>query len=192
MSWIVRGGDEVLAGKLAEIRPCLNEIQWPLLLGAEARTLGRGGTARVARAAGVSPDLVPALERLVDPQTRGDPEPPAVDGQSRRRAHRGRAPRRDQAAHHRRPRRLHRRPATALEGGAGQARRTDPAGHRGGAPAPAPVGGTKAEHRPRSAFKDGLDDVAGRGLVHGVVAGAGGDLDGLRGLCHIASTTAAR
>jgi hypothetical protein len=111
MSWIVRGGDEVLAGKLAEIRPYLNEIQWRLLLGAEARTLGRGGIARVARAAGVSPDtvgrgadelesgsvpagrvraagagrpraealdpdLVPALERLVDPETRGDPQSP--------------------------------------------------------------------------------------------------------------------
>jgi Rhodopirellula transposase DDE domain len=111
MSWIVRGGDEVLAGKLAEIRPHLNELQWRLLLGAEARALGRGGIGRVARAAGVSPDtvgrgareldsgavpagrvrapgagrpqaealnpeLVPALERLVDPDTRGDPESP--------------------------------------------------------------------------------------------------------------------
>jgi Rhodopirellula transposase DDE domain len=107
----VRDYDEVLAGKLAEIRPFLNERQWRLLLGAEARALGRGGIKRVARAAGVSPDtvgrgagelesgvapegrvraagagrprvedldpaVVAALDRLVDPETRGDPESP--------------------------------------------------------------------------------------------------------------------
>lgn len=107
----MRSDDEVLAGKLAEIRPFLNELQWRLLLGAEARALGWGGIKRVARAAGVSPDtvgrgagelesgvapegrvrvagagrprvedldpaVVAALDRLVDPETRGDPESP--------------------------------------------------------------------------------------------------------------------
>ena len=101
----------MLAGKLAEIRPFLNERQWRLLLGAEARALGWGGIKRVARVAGVSPDtvgrgagelesgvapesrvraagagrprvedvdpaVVAALDRLVDPETRGDPESP--------------------------------------------------------------------------------------------------------------------
>jgi transposase len=103
--------DEALAVKLAELRPHLDERQWRLLLGAEARALGRGGPAAVARAAGVSrstvdkgvselaagvepdgrvrrpgagrkrvedtdPELVAALEALVDPATRGDPESP--------------------------------------------------------------------------------------------------------------------
>ena len=107
----VRNDDDILAGKLAEIRPFLNERQWRLLLGAEARALGWGGIKRVARAAGVSPDtvgrgagelesgvspdgrvraagagrprvedvdpaVVSALDRLVDPGTRGDPESP--------------------------------------------------------------------------------------------------------------------
>lgn len=107
----MRDDDEVLAGKLAEIRPFLNERQWRLLLGAEARALGWGGIKRVARVAGVSPDtvgrgagelesgvapdgrvrvagagrprmedvdptVVAALDKLVDPETRGDPESP--------------------------------------------------------------------------------------------------------------------
>jgi hypothetical protein len=101
--------DEVLSGKLAEIRPFLDERQWRLLLGAEARALGEGGVSRVARAARVSrktvgrgaeelesgavphgrvraagagrprleevaPGVVEDLERLVAPETRGDPE----------------------------------------------------------------------------------------------------------------------
>ena len=100
-----------LAGRLAEIRPHLNERQWRLLLGAEARAIGRGGVKLVAKSAGASadtvsrgareleagiepdgrvrrtgagrpaveeadPGLVPALEALVDPETRGDPESP--------------------------------------------------------------------------------------------------------------------
>ncbi len=100
-----------LAGRLAEIRPHLDERQWRLLLGAEARAIGRGGVKMVARVAGASadtvsrgareleagiepdgrvrregagrravedadPDLVPALEALVDPESRGDPESP--------------------------------------------------------------------------------------------------------------------
>ena len=103
--------EEVLSGKLAELWPHLDERQRRLLLGAEARALGRGGAAAVARAAGVSrstvdrgvvelaagvvtdgrvrrpgagrklveehdPRLVAALEELVDPATRGDPESP--------------------------------------------------------------------------------------------------------------------
>jgi len=100
-----------LAGVLSEIRPHLNERQWRLLLGAEARAVGRGGIKLVARVAaasvdtvgrgareleaGIEPDgrvrhvgagrrsvedadpgLVPALEALVDPESRGDPESP--------------------------------------------------------------------------------------------------------------------
>ena len=100
-----------LAGVLSEIRPHLNERQWRLLLGAEARAVGRGGIKLVAGVAaasvdtvgrgareleaGIEPDgrvrhvgagrrsvedadpgLVPALEALVDPESRGDPESP--------------------------------------------------------------------------------------------------------------------
>ena len=43
---------------LAELRPHLNELQWRLLLGAQARSLGRGGIKRVALVAGVHPDTV--------------------------------------------------------------------------------------------------------------------------------------
>jgi hypothetical protein len=103
--------DEVLAAKFAVLLPQLDERQRRLLLGAEARALGRGGIARVAAAAGVSaptvtrglaevragatgdgrvrkpgggrkpltqtdPGLLPALEALVDPVTRGDPMSP--------------------------------------------------------------------------------------------------------------------
>ena len=46
--------DAVLAGKLRAVLPALNERQRRLVLAAEARALGRGGVARVARAAGVS------------------------------------------------------------------------------------------------------------------------------------------
>ncbi len=103
--------DEARLGqKLAALLPHLNERQRRLLLAAEAQALGRGGIARVARAAGVSrptiyrgladlaqpsstdrvrqvgggrkrrrdrdPALVAALEALVEPTTRGDPESP--------------------------------------------------------------------------------------------------------------------
>jgi len=47
-----------LAGRLAEIRPHLNERQWRLLLGAEARAIGRGGVKLVAGAVGASADTV--------------------------------------------------------------------------------------------------------------------------------------
>src|SRR5664279_5636846 len=46
--------DEKLAAKFAVLLPHLDERQRRLLLGAEARELGRGGIARVAAAAGVS------------------------------------------------------------------------------------------------------------------------------------------
>jgi transposase len=100
-----------LVGRLAEIKPHLDERQWRLLLGAEARAIGRGGIKWVANAVGVSADtvskgarelergvapdgrvrrkgagrpaleqadpaLVEALESLVDPESRGDPESP--------------------------------------------------------------------------------------------------------------------
>ena len=100
-----------LTGRLAEIRPHLDERQWRLLLGAEARAIGLGGVKLVAAAVGASadtvargareleagiepdgrvrrkgagrpavedadPGLVRALEALVDPESRGDPESP--------------------------------------------------------------------------------------------------------------------
>ena len=49
---------ERLAAKLAEIRPYLDERQWRLLLGAEARAIGRGGLKVVAGLAGASPNTV--------------------------------------------------------------------------------------------------------------------------------------
>jgi Rhodopirellula transposase DDE domain len=51
MSADVTGG---LAAKFAVMRPHLGERQWRLYLGSEARALGHGGIAAVARAAGVS------------------------------------------------------------------------------------------------------------------------------------------
>jgi Rhodopirellula transposase DDE domain len=100
-----------LAGRLTEIRPYLDERQWRLLLGAEARAVGRGGVKLVSGAVGASADtvsrgarelehgvepdgrvrrkgagrppveeadpaLLPALEALVDPGSRGDPDSP--------------------------------------------------------------------------------------------------------------------
>ena len=51
---------EGLAAKFAVMRPVLGEGQWRWYLGSEARALGRGGVAAVARAAGVSQALVAA------------------------------------------------------------------------------------------------------------------------------------
>jgi transposase len=110
MAIMAADGDR-LVGRLAEIKPHLDERQWRLLLGAEARAIGRGGIKWVANAVGVSADtvakgagelergvapggrvrrqgagrpaleqadpaLVGALESLVDPESRGDPESP--------------------------------------------------------------------------------------------------------------------
>ncbi len=52
--------DEVLIEKFASVFPHLNERQRRLLAGAEARALGRGGIARVARASGLHPETVTA------------------------------------------------------------------------------------------------------------------------------------
>ncbi len=102
---------DVLAARLSLIRPHLDERAWRLLLGAEAKVLGRGGVKLVAAAGGVhpdtvaqgvrevdgaepipgrvrrpgagrpsmtvtDPDLVAALDALVDPISRGDPQSP--------------------------------------------------------------------------------------------------------------------
>jgi hypothetical protein len=102
---------DALAARLSLIRPYLDERAWRLLLGAEAKVLGRGGITLVAAAAEVhpdtvargvrevegdepipgrvrrpgagrpavavsDPDLVAALDGLVDPVSRGDPESP--------------------------------------------------------------------------------------------------------------------
>jgi hypothetical protein len=103
--------EEALARKFEVLWPHLDERQRRLVMGVEARELGRGGLSVVARAAGVSlptvrkaarevdqgpepsprarrpgagrkrladkdPGLVAALEAMVDPATRGDPESP--------------------------------------------------------------------------------------------------------------------
>lgn len=100
-----------IATRLSLIRPHLDERAWRLLLGAEAKVLGRGGIKLVAVASGVhpdtvargvreldrdepipgrvrrpgagrppmavtDPDLVAALDALVDPVSRGDPDSP--------------------------------------------------------------------------------------------------------------------
>ena len=100
---------EVLSSRLGLIRPHLDERAWRLLLGAEAKALGRGGIKVVAGAVRAHPDTVAqgvreldypepipgrvrrpgagrpaaqvadpglwdALDALVDPVTRGDPE----------------------------------------------------------------------------------------------------------------------
>jgi Rhodopirellula transposase DDE domain len=100
-----------VAARLLLIRPHLDERAWRLLLGAEAKVLGRGGIKLVAAAGGVhpdtvaagvreldgdepipgrvrrpgagrpptavsDPDLVDALDALVDPVSRGDPQSP--------------------------------------------------------------------------------------------------------------------
>jgi len=61
-------GDVVagLAAKFAVMRPLLSEGQWRAYLGSEARALGHGGIAAVARAAGCSENTVAAGVREVD------------------------------------------------------------------------------------------------------------------------------
>ena len=56
---------------LAELKPHLNEMQWRLTLGAQARALGRGGIGRVAMLTGSHPDMVSRgareLEQGIEP-----------------------------------------------------------------------------------------------------------------------------
>jgi hypothetical protein len=109
---VVSETEEAFVGKLAVVRPFLDERQWRLLLGAEAEAIGWGGIALVARLSGASrttvqtgvneiragivvpdgrvrapgagrpavekaqPGIEDALEELVAPETRGDPESP--------------------------------------------------------------------------------------------------------------------
>jgi Rhodopirellula transposase DDE domain len=107
----VEVSEEALADLFAVLSPHLNERQRRLLAGGQARALGRGGVAMVARASGMSrstvstgaaeidqgpeltdrvrrpgagrprlettdPGLVDALDALVEPTARGDPESP--------------------------------------------------------------------------------------------------------------------
>ncbi len=66
--------EDRFAGMLAEVRRHLNELQWRLLLGAHARSLGRGGIKRVAELTGVHPDTVGRgareLEQGIEPDGR--------------------------------------------------------------------------------------------------------------------------
>src|SRR6266571_2265329 len=64
---------ESVARRYAVLRPHLDERQRRLLLGAEARELGRGGIKAVAGATGVHPDTIARGVREAD----GVPEPPA-------------------------------------------------------------------------------------------------------------------
>jgi transposase len=62
--------DPLLGQKLAAILPYLNEKQRRLLLATEARSLGRGGISRVARASGVSrPTIQKGMDELDYPTT---------------------------------------------------------------------------------------------------------------------------
>ena len=66
--WLLCGGmtvESVLAEKLESLRPFLDERQWRLLLGVEARALGHGGIAVVTRASGAARSRVfPILKTL--------------------------------------------------------------------------------------------------------------------------------
>src|SRR6266508_3804847 len=89
--------EEALAAMFAVLGPQLDERQRRLLAGAQARALGRGGVAVVARTSGMShstvhlgireidqgpkatdrnPGLRHALDALVEPTSRGDPASP--------------------------------------------------------------------------------------------------------------------
>ena len=57
---------DLLAGRLLLIRPHLDERAWRLLLGAEAKVLGRGGIKVVAAAVGAHPDTVAQGVRELD------------------------------------------------------------------------------------------------------------------------------
>src|SRR6476646_5078974 len=68
---------DLLAGRLLLIRPHLDERAWRLLLGAEAKGLGRGGIKVVASAVGAHPATVAQ-------GVRGLQYPAAVPGRVRR------------------------------------------------------------------------------------------------------------
>jgi hypothetical protein len=64
--------EAALAGKFAVMRPFLGERGWRVYLGSEARALGRGGIAAVARAAGCSETTVAAgVADAADPGAAG-------------------------------------------------------------------------------------------------------------------------
>ena len=69
---------DLLAGRLLMIRPHLDERAWRLLLGAEAKVLGRGGIKVVAAAVGAHPDTVAQGVRELD-------YPDGIPGRIRRR-----------------------------------------------------------------------------------------------------------
>ncbi len=63
--------EQVLAAKFEVLFPHLDERQRLLLMGAEARTLGRGGIRAVARAAGVAENTVWAAALIPDSRLKG-------------------------------------------------------------------------------------------------------------------------
>ena len=79
--------EDRFAAMLAELKPHLDERQWRLTLGAQARALGRGGISRVAGLTGSHPDTVARgareLEQGIEPDGRvrqpGAGRPPATD-----------------------------------------------------------------------------------------------------------------
>ncbi len=80
---------EGLAAKFASMRPVLGEGQWRWYLGTEARALGYGGIAVVARAAGVSQALVAAgAAEVAADEERPGPERQRRPGGGRRKAER--------------------------------------------------------------------------------------------------------
>ena len=82
--------DTALAEKFATILPHLNERQRRLVVAAEARVLGRGGSSRVARASGLSrPTIQAALRELDQP---GAPPPRVRQPGGGRKAARDRDP----------------------------------------------------------------------------------------------------
>ena len=79
--------EDRFAAMLAELKPHLDERQWRLTLGAQARALGRGGISRVAGLTGSHPDTVARgareLEQGIEPGGRvrqpGAGRPSATD-----------------------------------------------------------------------------------------------------------------
>ena len=76
---VPEGAGAVLSAKFAVMRPLLSERQWRVYLGSEARALGHGGIAAVARAAGCSESTVAAGVSEIE-----EGEPGLPPGRSRR------------------------------------------------------------------------------------------------------------